>query len=162
MSDGYSMLQPTEASHLRNRQTYILCWASNFYPSFTMCCPSVWGALGKAAHSQPQPGHCFRPWPRRPHLSARVSASDCDLPWWQRLSFTGPRRWNQGRLRRRNRGNRKHCGWTSHVMDSWRSLSTFYRDLLSNQYLSSTNMWGMNTSLSGGMYQSLFLGVEET
>ena len=46
MSDGYSMLQPTEASHLRNRQTYSLL-GIQLLPMLAMCCPSVQGALGK-------------------------------------------------------------------------------------------------------------------
>ena len=140
MSDGYSMLQPTEASHLRNRQTYILCLASNFYHVghvLSFCLggarktskPPILSRSQGTVSGLGRGGHIFRlAWARATAIShgGSVWASpDHGVGTKDGYGDEAVKNW------RWNQGNREHCGWTSHLMESWRSSSTFYRDLLS-------------------------------
>lgn len=166
MSDGYSMLQPTEASHLRNRQTYSLlgiqllpCWPCvvhlGKHPSRPKTAArALFPALAAEATSFGSR--------ERERLRSPIGGEASELhfgPWGVGTKD------GYGTTKRSTTDDETGAtGSTAGELLIWwileDRLSTFYRDFF--EYLSSNNMWGMSTSLSGGMCQSLFLGVEET
>ena len=167
MSDGYSMLQPTEASHLRNRRTYSLLGIQLlpiFYHVLSFCLggarktskPPILSRSQGTVSGLGRGGHIFRlAWARATAIShgGGVWASpDHGVGTKDGYGDEAVKNW------RWNGGNREHCGWTSHLKESWRSFSTFYRDLLSTFYQIICGVWTPHC-LEGCIK---FLGVEET